>query len=85
MKRVLSLLAGLSAVVTLTAVFLPHEVRAQSAAPWCLRIVPTRDYSVDRCDYRTLAACQRDRALESNMSSCIRNPAVVFRRSNPNR
>lgn len=65
-------------VAALTAIVFTGEGKAASSGSWCLRAV-TDDYSVDRCDYPTFRACQRERIRESNRSSCVRNPGL-FRR-----
>ena len=52
-------------------------VKAEPAYPWCLRVV-VQDYSVDRCEYRTLEACNRERSTEGASSYCIVNPVTYF-------
>ena len=53
-------------------------VKAETAYPWCLRVV-VRDYSVDRCEYRTFEACSRERVNEGAASCCVVNPVTYFR------
>jgi hypothetical protein len=50
---------------------------AQTASPWCLRVVAS-DYSVDLCEYRSFEACNQQRINEGNRSYCLRNPALLF-------
>ena len=53
-------------------------VQAETAYPWCLRVV-AEDYSVDRCEYKTLEACNRERINEGPASFCVVNPVTYFR------
>lgn len=52
--------------------------KTETIYPWCLRVV-AQDYSVDRCEYKTLDACNRERANEGAKSYCIVNPVSYFR------